>query len=149
MNLNNYTIKAQEAIANAQQLAFNNGNPNIETEHILQALLSDKDSAIEFLLKKNNVNTAFVENKLQESIEKLPKVSGTEPAQSISRDANNVVLRAGNTLKTFGDEFVSVEHLLLAIAQGSDNSAKLLKLHILGIRNPILAWMPSLRVKSP
>jgi len=127
MNLNNYTIKAQEAIANAQQLAFNHGNPNIETEHILQALLSDKDSAIEFLLKKNNVNTAFVENKLQESIEKLPKVSGTEPAQSISRDANNVVLRAGNTLKTFGDEFVSVEHLLLAIAQGSDNSAKLLK----------------------
>ena len=52
MNLNNYTIKAQEAIANAQQLAFNHGNPNIETEHILQALLSDKDSAIEFLLKK-------------------------------------------------------------------------------------------------
>ena len=127
MNLNNYTIKAQEAIANAQQLAFNSGNPNIETEHILKALLSDKDSSVDFLLKKNNVNTAFVESKVQESIDKLPKVSGAEPAQTISRDANNLVLRAGNNLKTFGDEFVSVEHLLLAIVQGNDNAAKILK----------------------
>ena len=127
MNLNNFTIKAQEAIAQAQQLAFNNGNPNIETEHILQSLLTDKDSAIDFLLKKNNVNPAFVESKLQETLDKLPKVSGTEPAQNISREANNVVLRAGNNLKTFGDEFVSVEHLLLAMVQGNDDAARLLK----------------------
>lgn len=127
MNLNNFTIKAQETIANAQQLAFNNGNPNIETEHILKALLSDKDSPIEFMLKKNNVNPAFLESKLQETIAKLPKTSGTEPAQSISRDANNAVLRAGNNLKSFGDEFVSVEHLLLALVQGNDNCSKLLK----------------------
>ena len=60
MNLNNFTIKAQEAIAQSQQVAFNNANPNIETEHILKALLSDKESSIEFLLKKNNVNVAFV-----------------------------------------------------------------------------------------
>ena len=127
MNLNNFTIKAQEVIAQAQQLAFNNGNPNIETEHILESLLSDKDSSIDFLLKKNNVNPAFVESKLQESIAKLPKVSGTEPAQNISREGNNAVLRAGNNLKTFGDEFVSVEHLLLALLQGNDATARLLK----------------------
>ena len=52
MNLNNFTIKAQEAIAQSQQLAFNHQNPNIETEHLLKALLSDEDSSIEFLLKK-------------------------------------------------------------------------------------------------
>src|SRR5689334_20093150 len=127
MNLNNFTIKAQEAIAQSQQIAFNNGNPSIETEHLLKALLSDEDSPIEFLLKKNNVNISFVESKLDESINKLPKVQGSEPAQAISREANTVILRAGATLKTFGDEFVSVEHLLLAMVQGSENTAKLLK----------------------
>ncbi|MGN6491139.1 MAG: ATP-dependent chaperone ClpB [Agriterribacter sp.] len=127
MNLNNFTIKAQEAIAKSQQLAFNDGNASIETEHLLKSLLTDDDSPIEFLLKKNNVNVNFVETKLNESIAKLPKVQSGEPAQAISRDANNVILRAGSLLKTFGDEFVSVEHILLAILQGSDNTAKLLK----------------------
>jgi ATP-dependent Clp protease ATP-binding subunit ClpB len=127
MNLNNFTIKAQEAIAQSQQLAFNSQSPNIETEHLLKALISDKDSPVEFLLKKNNVNIPFVESKLDASIEKLPKVSGGEPAQALSRDMNNVVLKATAALKSFGDEFVSVEYLLLAILQVNDNSAKLLK----------------------
>ncbi|MBS1946665.1 MAG: ATP-dependent chaperone ClpB [Bacteroidetes bacterium] len=127
MNLNNFTIKAQEAVAQSQQIAFNNANANIETEHVLKALLSDKDSSVEFLLKKNNVNTNFLEQKLEESIARLPKVSGADPAQSISRDANNAILRAGADLKKFGDEFVSVEHLLIALVQGNDNTAKLLK----------------------
>jgi len=127
MNLNNFTIKAQEVIAQSQQLAFNNKNPTIEIEHLLKALLSEEDSPIEFLLKKNNVNTSFIEIKIDESLQKLPKVQSGEPAQSVSRDMNSVVLRATGALKTFGDEFVSVEYLLLAILQGNDNSAKLLK----------------------
>src|SRR5688572_10352138 len=127
MNLNNFTIKAQETIAKAQQIAFNNGNPNIETEHLLKSLLDDPDSPVTYLLKKNNVNVSFIENKIDEALAKLPKVQGAEPAQSISRDTNNVILRAGALLKTFGDEFVSVEHLLLALLQGNDNAAKLLK----------------------
>jgi len=127
MNLNNFTIKAQEAISKSQQLAFENSNPNIETEHLLKALLSDDDSPIEFLLKKNNVNTGFLESKLDESISRLPKIQSGEPAQSISRDLNNVVLRATAGLKKFNDEFVTPEHLLLAILQGNDNAAKLLK----------------------
>jgi ATP-dependent Clp protease ATP-binding subunit ClpB len=127
MNLNNFTIKAQEAVAKAQQLAYNFNNPSIETEHLLKVLLSEEDSPISFLLKKNNVNTGFVESKLDESINKLPKITSGEPGQSISRDANNVGLRAESSLKKFGDEFVSVEHLLLAIVQGKDNSANLLK----------------------
>src|SRR5689334_23048052 len=128
MNLNNFTIKAQEAISRAQQLAFDRQNPVIETEHLLKSLLSEEDSLVEFLLKKNNVNVSFVTSKLDDSIGKLPKVgAGSEPAQTISRDVNNVMLRAGSDLKQFGDEFVSVEHLLLAIVQGNDNTAKLLK----------------------
>jgi len=127
MNLNNFTIKAQEAISKAQQTAYEHGNPNIETEHLLKALLADNDSPIEFLLKKNNVNPVFVQNKLDESINRLPKVQGGEPAQSVSRDFNNVLLRATTSLKKFNDEFVTPEHLLLAILQGSDNAAKLLK----------------------
>ena len=60
MNLNNFTIKAQEAMAKSQQIAFNDKNANIETEHLLKALLSDDDSPIEFLLKKNNVNVPIL-----------------------------------------------------------------------------------------
>lgn len=126
MNLGNFTIKAAEAIQLAQQLAFNAKNPNIETEHILKALLDMEDSPVEYLLKKNNVTINLVENKLDELLNKLPKTNG-EPAQMIGREANNVVLRAGAVLKNFGDEFVTPEHLLLAIVQGNDSTAKLLK----------------------
>ena len=126
MNLGNFTIKAAEAVQHAQQLAFNAQNTNIETEHILKALLDQQDSPVEYLLKKNNVTLNLVELKLDEAINRLPKTSG-EPAQSIGREANNVVLRAGASLKGFGDEFVTPEHLLLAIVQGNDSTAKLLK----------------------
>jgi len=127
MNLNNYTIKAQEIIQAAQQEAFNNNNPVIETNHLLKALLKDDDSSIEYLLKKNNVNTAFVRSKIDESINRLPKVNGTEPAQSIGRDMNNALLKANASMKQFKDEFVSVEHLLLGLLLTNDDSGKTLK----------------------
>ncbi len=126
MNLGNFTIKAAEAFQQAQQVAFNAKNPNVETEHILKALLEQEDSAVEYLLKKNNVTLNLVQSKLDELINKLPKTNG-DAAQSISRDANNVVLRAGSDLKQFGDEFITPEHLLLAVVQGNDAAAKLLK----------------------
>eukprot|EP01136_Pigoraptor_vietnamica_P034400 Opistho-1_new@98331 len=127
MNLNNYTIKAQETIQAAQQVAFNNGNPNIETNHLLKALLADKDSPVEFLLKRNNVNVSFTETKVDESNAKLPKIQSGEPAQNISRDLNTVFLKANSTLKEFKDEFISTEHLLLALLQVNDDTAKTLK----------------------
>ncbi len=126
MNLGNFTIKAAEAFQQAQQLAFNSQSPNIETEHILKALLEQQDSPVDYLLKKNNVTVNLVDSKLDELLSKLPKSSG-EGGQQISRDANSVVLRSGAALKQFNDEFVTPEHLLLAIVQGKDAAAKLLK----------------------
>lgn len=127
MNPSNLTIKSQEIFQKAQQMAFNEKNPNIEVEHLMKVLLTDPDSPVDYLLKKNNVNIKFLEQKIDESISKLPKVGEGEPAQVISRDMNNVLLRAAGTLKTFGDEFISVEHLLLSIIMGNDNVSKILK----------------------
>ncbi|HRO42004.1 MAG TPA: ATP-dependent chaperone ClpB [Flavipsychrobacter sp.] len=127
MNLNNFTIKAQELLSQAQQLAFNQQNPNIETAHLLKAMLNDENGTIQYLLKKNNVNVSFVEKKLDEQISRLAKMPSGEPAQSISREVNNVVLRAGAMLKDFGDEFVTPEHLTIALLQVNDETGKLLK----------------------
>ncbi len=127
MNLNNFTIKAQEIVQQAQQLAFNAQSPAIETAHFLQALINDTEGPVVHLLKKNNVNVQFVESKLAEQIKRYPQMQGGEPAQSLSREMNNALLRTANVLKTFGDEFVTQEHMLIAILQGSDDTAKLLK----------------------
>jgi len=75
MNLGNFTVKAAEAFQLAQQLAFNAQNPNIETEHILKALLEQEDSTVEYLLKKNNVTVNLLAGKLDELIAKLPRTS--------------------------------------------------------------------------
>jgi len=127
MNLSNFTIKASEVIQSAQQAAFNNGNSNIETEHLLKALLDGQESPVEYLLKKNGVNIEQLKTKINEALLKLPKQSGGEPAQQVSREVNNTVLRAGSVIKQFGDEFITPEHLLLSIVQGNDNTAKMLK----------------------
>ncbi|MDB5207430.1 MAG: clpB [Flavisolibacter sp.] len=127
MNLNNFTIKAAEIIQASQQVAFNHSHSSIETEHFLKAMLDQQDSPVEFLLKKNGVNVQQLETKLDAQLARLPKISSGEPAQTIGRDANNAVLKANASLKTFGDEFVTPEYLLLAIVQGNDSTANLLK----------------------
>ncbi|MEK0422763.1 MAG: ATP-dependent chaperone ClpB [Bacteroidota bacterium] len=127
MNLNQYTIKAQEAIQAAQQLAYNNGNTSIETAHLLKAILLDKDSSTEFLLKKNNVNPVLVLQKTDETISGLAKQQTGEPASNLSRDLNAVLLKSNAALKTFGDEFVTVEHLMIALLQVNDVCGKILK----------------------
>ena len=127
MNLNQYTIKAQEAIQAAQQLAYNNGNASIETAHLLKAILLDKDSSTEFLLKKNNVNPTLILQKAEELIQTLAKQQSGEPASNLSRDMNAVLLKSNGALKTFGDDFVTVEHILIAILQVNDASGKILK----------------------
>ena len=126
MNQNNFTIKASEALSQAQQIAYDHKNPNIETEHILKALIDSEDSPVDYLLRKNNVTVNLVNTKLEELIKKLPVVSG-EPAQTLGREANNMMLKANSSLKTFGDQFITPEHLLMAVLQGNDASSKLLK----------------------
>jgi ATP-dependent Clp protease ATP-binding subunit ClpB len=127
MNLNQYTIKAQEAVQAAQQLAYNNQHANIETAHLLKAILGDKDSPTDFLLKKNNVQPNWVLQKLDALFEKLPKQQTGEPASNLSRDLNAVLLKATASLKDFGDDFVTVEHLIVGILQVNDAVAKILK----------------------
>jgi ATP-dependent Clp protease ATP-binding subunit ClpB len=127
MNLSQYTIKAQEAIQSAQQLAYNNKDAAIETLHLFKAILLDKDSSTEFLLKKNNLNPLLIMQKVDAAMPSLPKQSSGEPATNLSRDLNSVLLKANGALKTFGDEFVTVEHLLIAILQLSDTASKILK----------------------
>ena len=127
MNLNQYTIKAQEVIQSAQQLAYNNQHANIEVAHLLKAILGDKDSSTEFLLKKNDVQPNWVMQKLDELLTKLPKQQTGEPASALSRDLNTVLLKATASLKDFGDDFVTVEHLIVGILQVNDAVAKILK----------------------
>ena len=127
MNLSQYTIKAQEAIQSAQQLAYNNKDAAIETLHLLKAILLDKDSSTEFLLKKNNLNPLLLMQKVDAALPSLAKQASGEPASNLSRDLNSVLLKANGALKTFDDEFVTVEHLLIAILQLSDTAAKILK----------------------
>ena len=127
MNLSQYTIKAQEAIQSAQQLAYNNKDAAIETLHLLKAILLDKDSSTEFLLKKNTLNPLLIMQKVDAALPGLPKQASGEPATNLSRDLNSVLLKANGALKTFGDEFVTVEHLLIAILQVSDAASKILK----------------------
>ncbi len=127
MNTSNYTIKAQESLQAAQQEAYNNSNPTIETNHLLKVLIKDEDSSVSYLLKKNNVNIAFVTSKLEETIKKLPKISNGEPAQNLGRDLNAALLKANVSLKQFNDEFISVEHMLLGLLLTNDDTAKTLK----------------------
>ncbi|HZH66346.1 MAG TPA: ATP-dependent chaperone ClpB [Flavisolibacter sp.] len=127
MNLNNFTIKAAEIIQASQQIAFNHSHSSIETEHFLKAALDQQDSPVEFLLKKNGVKVQQLEAKLDAQLARLPRVSSGEPAQNLGRDANNAILKANASLKTFGDEFVTPENLLLALVQGNDSTANLLK----------------------
>lgn len=127
MNLDNFTIKAQETLQKAQQIAFNNQNSSIETAHLLKALIEDTEGPNQYLLKKNNVNIAFIDKKLDERISGLAKAQTGEPAQVLSRDVNIAILKAGTALKEFGDEFVTPEHLLIGVTQLNDDTGKLLK----------------------
>ncbi len=126
MNTNNLTIKAAELIQQAQQIATTHNNPTIENEHLLLAMLEMEDTPIDFLLKKNNVTINLLQTKLDELVKKLPTTTGTA-AQNMGRETNAVMVRAAGLLKSFSDEFITPEHLLLAILQGNDVVAKVLK----------------------
>lgn len=125
MNLNNFTIKAQESIQRAQQIASEREHQAIENAHLLKGILEVDESVAPFLLKKAGTGTEPLKKATDKIIEGLPKVSGAE--QYLSRDANKSLQKAQSYLKPFGDDFVSVEHLLLGMLTAGDDTAALLK----------------------
>ncbi|MBP9883160.1 MAG: AAA family ATPase, partial [Chitinophagales bacterium] len=126
MNPNNLTIKSQEAIQKAQELAFANQHQSIETAHLLKGLLLVDEHVVDFLLKKTGVNPGHLEAKIDDQINTYPKVSGGS-GQYLSNECNQVMLKAQSYLKEYKDDFISVEHLLLALLSAKDNTAKILK----------------------
>ncbi|SEK95826.1 ATP-dependent chaperone ClpB [Parapedobacter koreensis] len=125
MNFNNYTIKAQESIQKASEIAIGNQQQAIETAHLLKALLLVDENVVSHLLKKLNVNVKHVEDELDKQIGTFPKVSGS--SIYLSSSANTALQKAQSYLKEFKDEFVSIEHILLGILNAGDKTASLLK----------------------
>lgn len=125
MNFNNFTIKAQEAVQKASEIATGNQQQAIENAHLLKALLLVDENIIEFLLKKLNVNINRLTTVLDAQINSYPKVSGS--TIYLSTDTNNALTKAQSFLKEYKDEFVSVEHLLLGILATGDKVSSILK----------------------
>lgn len=125
MNLNHFTIKSQEALQRAQQLAQQWSHQHIENEHLYKAITEVDENVLPFILKKLNVNTAFVTQIVEKQLESFPKVSGGE--LMMSREAAKSLNEAHNIAKQQGDEFVSLEHLLLAIFKSKSKIAQILK----------------------
>ncbi|MCF8256374.1 MAG: ATP-dependent chaperone ClpB [Flavobacteriales bacterium] len=125
MNLNNFTIKSQEAVQNAQQEAMNNGQQGIETGHILKGILNVDENVTPFLLKKMGVNVQTFGLAVDSQVKSYPKISGGQPY--LSNKANEALMKANNFLKEFGDEYVSIEHILLALLSTGDPIAQLMK----------------------
>ncbi|WP_299117863.1 ATP-dependent chaperone ClpB [uncultured Winogradskyella sp.] len=125
MNFNNYTIKSQEAIQQAQQIAQSYGHQQIENEHIFKGILNVDENVLPFILKKLNVNVNLLEQILDNELESYPKVSGTDIM--LSREAGKAVNEASIIAKKMNDDFVSIEHLLLAIFKSKSKIAQVLK----------------------
>lgn len=125
MNFNNFTIKSQEALQHAFQVAQANQQQAVENGHILKGLLHAAENVSGFLLKKLGVNTPIFQEALDRIVTGYPKVSGGE--QYLSSDANKSLQKALEHSQKMGDQFVSVEHILMAIAEGKDTVARLLK----------------------
>lgn len=126
MTYDNFTIKAQEAIVQAQQLAASYEQQAVDTAHLLKGMLSLQDSGVDFLLKKTGISLSSLEDALQKLIWELPKVQGADK-QYLTNEANKAISAAKSLLKEYGDEFISVELMLLGISKGNDKTARLLR----------------------
>ena len=125
MNTNNFTIKSQEAIQQAQQIAQGFGHQQIENEHILKGILEVDENVTPFILKKLNVNVDLFKKILDSTLQSFPKVSGAD--LMLSREASTALTEANIIAKKMNDEFVSIEHLLLAIFKSKSKVAQILK----------------------
>ena len=127
MTYDNFTTKAQESILKAQQMAGANSQQMVDTAHLLRGILQEDENVAGFLLKKAGVNLPTLEAELETLVQSFPKIQGGVEKQYLSGDANKVLSKAKTLAKEMGDEFIPVELVLLAIIQGNDRTAKLLR----------------------
>ncbi|MCS6968472.1 MAG: ATP-dependent chaperone ClpB [Cytophagales bacterium] len=125
MNFNQYTIKAQEAIQKASEIASGKQQQIIETGHLLKAVLLADENITQFFYKKLGINRRLLETRLEDYINSYPKSSGTQPY--LSNDAAAALQRAERALGTFKDSYVAIEHILLGLLGGKDKVATLMK----------------------
>ena len=125
MNLNNFTIKSQEAVQKAQEIAVARQHPALETAHLMKGILSEDENVTPFLLKKMEVNVPRLTQQVDDMLNTFPRVSGGQVY--LSNDANKALVAATQRATKMGDEFVSVEHLLFGLLEGNDRVAQLLK----------------------
>jgi len=126
MTYDNFTTKAQEAILKAQQLAAGLDQQQVDTTHLIKGIIEIDENVANFLLQKVGVNMASLRLKLEDAVKGYPKVKGTEK-QFLTNDANRALSRAKKMLSKFGDEYISIELIVLGILQGTDQGARLLK----------------------
>ncbi len=125
MNLNNITLKTQEALQRSQQIAFENNHQLVEVGHILKGIFDVDENVTPYIFKKLSANLPVVKQALNSILDSYPKQDGG--GQHLSRPANEAVQRAGTFLKEFGDEYIALEHLLLGILKVKDSVSQLLK----------------------
>ena len=125
MNFNNFTIKAQEVVQKAVQLTRTNGHQAIEPEHLLKAIITEGDTVVRFILQKLDINLMNVERPLEAALQKLPHVSGGEPY--LSNGASQVLDKANDIASKNGDQYVTVEALLMALFEVKSTASTILK----------------------
>jgi ATP-dependent Clp protease ATP-binding subunit ClpB len=126
MTYDNFTIKAQESILKAQQIAGGLDQQNVDTPHLLRGILETEENVAAFLFQKMGINMPTLKRELDEAIKTYPKVEGTDK-QYLTNDSNQALARAKKVLKEFGDEYISIELILLGILGGKDRGARILK----------------------
>jgi len=126
MTYDNFTAKAQEAIQKGQQIASGLSHQQVETIHLLKGIMETDESLSQFLLEKSGVNVPQLKRKIEETFKDFPKITGTDQ-QFLTNDANKALSKAKGMLTAFGDSFISLELMLLAIVQGEDKGARILK----------------------
>ncbi len=126
MTYDNFTVKAQECILKGQQIAAGYDQQTVDTPHLLKGILEIDENVPNFLLKRMNVSVPKLKEELDKVVKTYPRVQGSEK-QFLSKEANQALARAKKELKTFGDDFISVEMMLLGILSGKDKGANMLK----------------------
>jgi ATP-dependent Clp protease ATP-binding subunit ClpB len=125
MNFDKYTIKSQEALQKSAEIATSNQQQAIEAGHLLEAIMETDQNVSGYLVKKLNISETILRDKLEEIIKSYPKATGQQPY--LSTTVNSILQMAEKEMRSFGDSYVAVEHLLIAILGTKDKVASLMK----------------------